>query len=186
MGLSTGSYAIGPATGALTVHTRRGGIGARVGHDLLIEVTRWGGTVRVDADRIGSSAVEVVVEAASLEVRAGTGAVPLLATNKSEITRTIRKVLATKEHPEIRFRSAAVVPAAHGFTVPGTLTIAGVDRPAELAVSVDLDGGAPRGSVTATVVQSAFGIKPYSAMFGALRVRDAVEVRAEIQLSPRR
>jgi len=40
----------------------------------------------------------------------------------------------------------------------------------------------PRGTVTTTVVQSGFGIKPYSAMLGALRVRDAVEVRAEVRL----
>ncbi len=153
------------------------------GHDLVIEVTRWGGTVRIDADRIEASIVEVVAEASSLEVREGKGgAVPLLATNKSEIRKTIKKVLGTDQHPEIRFRSSAVVPTEDGFSVRGNLTIAGVTRPAELAVHVDLDAGRPRGTVTTTVVQSEFGITPYSAMFGALKVRDTVEVRAEVEL----
>jgi hypothetical protein len=40
--------------------------------------------------------------------------------------------------------------------------------------------------VTATVVQSEFGIKPYSAMFGALKVLDAVEIHAEVRLPRRR
>jgi polyisoprenoid-binding protein YceI len=186
MRLANGSYAIGPATGALTVHTRRGGLGAIAGHDLVIEATRWAGTVRIDADRIGASAVEIVVDATSLEVREGNGAVPLLAINKSEIAKTIDKVLGTGKHPEMRFRSATVAPTPDGFRVGGDLTIAGVTRPAELAVSVDLDAGHPRGTVTTTVVQSEFGIKPYSAMFGALKVVDAVEIHAEVRLPRRR
>jgi polyisoprenoid-binding protein YceI len=184
--LASGSYAIGPATGALTVHTGRGGFGAMAGHDLVIEVTRWGGTVRIDADRLGASVVEVVVDATSLEVREGKGgAMPLLAASKSEIAKTINKVLSTRKHPEIRFGSSAVVPVADGFRVSGDLTIAGVSRPVELAVSVDPDAGQLRGTVTATVVQSAFGIKPYSAMLGALKVLDAVEIRAEVELASR-
>ena len=155
------------------------------GHDLVIDVTRWGGTVRIDADRIGASVVEIVVDARSLEVREGNGAVPLLAVNKSEIAKTIRKVLRTQEHQEIRFRSSAVVPAGDGFRVRGDLAIVGVRRPVELAVSVDLSAGQLRGTVTTTVVQSAFGIKPYSAMLGALKVLDAVEIRAEVELAER-
>ena len=186
MGLATGSYAIGPATGPLTVHTRRGGLGALAGHDLVIEVTRWDGTIRIDTDRIAASAVEVVVDATSLEVREGNGAVPLLAINKSEIGKTIDKVLGTSKHREMRFRSVAVTPTPGGFRVDGDLTIAGVTRPADLAVSVDPDAGHPRGTVTATVVQSEFGIKPYSAMFGALKVLDAVKIHAEVRLPRRR
>ena len=64
----------------------------------------------------------------------------------------------------------------------GDLTIAGATRPAELTVMIGLITGRPRGTVTTTVVQTDFGIKPYSAMLGALRVRDAVEVRAEVRL----
>ena len=187
MGPAARSYPIGPATGALTVHTGRGGVGGVAGHDLVIEVTRWGGTVRIDGDRIESSVVEVVAEAASLEVREGTGgAVPLLAVNRSEIARTMKKVLRTRDHPEIRFRSTAVVPGADGFTVHGQLTIAGVSRAVDLAVSADLDADPPRGTATTTVVQSEFGIKPYSAMFGALKVLDPVDIRVEVRLPPHR
>jgi polyisoprenoid-binding protein YceI len=130
--------------------------------------------------------VEVVVDATSLEVREGTGgAMPLLAINKSEIAKTVNKVLRTREHPEIRFQSSAVVPVADGFRVDGDLTIVGARQPVELVVSVDDGGGQLRGTVTTTVVQSAFGIKPYSAMLGALKVLDAVEIRAEVRLARR-
>jgi polyisoprenoid-binding protein YceI len=183
MELANGSYTIGPATGALTLHTGRSGFGAMAGHDLVIEVTRWAGTVSIDAERIEASTVEVVVDAASLEVREGKGgAAPLLAINKLEIARTINKVLSTKKYPEARFRSTAVAPTADGFIVQGDLTIVGATRPAELIVVIGQIAGRPRGTVTTTVVQSSFGIKPYSAMLGALRVRDAVEVRADVRL----
>ena len=77
---------------------------------------------------------------------------------------------------------AAVAPTADGFIVHGDLTIAGTTRPAALTVMTGFTTGRPRGTVTTTVVQSDFGINPYSAMLGALRVRDAVEVRAEVRL----
>jgi polyisoprenoid-binding protein YceI len=180
--LATGTYDIGPPTGALMLHTGRSGFGAMAGHDLVIEVMRWGGTVRIDAERIEASLVEVVVDATSLEVREGKGgAVPLLAINKSEIGKTINKVLSAEKHPEMRFRSTAVTRTVDGFIVHGDLTITGTTRSAELTVLIDITGQ-PRGTVTTTVLQSDFGIKPYSAMLGALRVRDAVEVHAEVQL----
>ena len=34
----------GPDTGSLQVHTYREGVAAKVGHDLIIEVTEWSGS----------------------------------------------------------------------------------------------------------------------------------------------
>jgi polyisoprenoid-binding protein YceI len=182
--LPGGAHAIGPATGSLTLHTGRAGFGAMAGHDLVIDVTRWSGTVRIDAERIEASVVEVVVDATSLAVREGKGgAVPLLAINKSEIGKTINKVLRTSAHPEIRFDSTAVDTTDDGFSVRGDLTIAGSTHRIDLMVTTELIEGRPRGTVTTTVVQSDFGIKPYSAMFGALKVADTVVVHAEVQLT---
>jgi hypothetical protein len=55
-----------------------------------------------------------------------------------------------------------------------------VARPLRLDITA-LGGG--RYQATARVQQSAYGIKPYSAFFGALKLRDAVEVEAEAGLS---
>lgn len=183
MALPRGTFVIGPTTGPLTLHTSRTGVGAAAGHDLEIEVTRWTGTVSVNPDDVESSVVEVIVDTTSFEVRGGTGSpIPLLAINKAEITRTISRVLRTKEHREIRFVSAGVEAIDGGFLVGGDLSIAGTTRPVELTVTLNDLTEPPSGTITATVRHSDFGIKAYSAMFGALRVRDAVEVRAEIRL----
>src|SRR5207244_11115242 len=97
----------------------------------------------------------------------------LLAINKSEIAKTINKVLSTKKYPEVRFRSTAVSPTADGFIVHGDLTIAGATRPAELTVMIGFITGRPRGTVTTNVLQTDFGHKPYSAMLAAVRPRAA-------------
>jgi hypothetical protein len=47
MGIA-GAYRLGPEWGQLLVHTTRTGLGAKAGHDLTIEVTRWHGCGTVD------------------------------------------------------------------------------------------------------------------------------------------
>jgi polyisoprenoid-binding protein YceI len=62
------------------------------------------------------------------------------------------------------------------WTVRGELTLVG--RTAPLAFDLTIgEGGAVTGS--AVVKQSDWGIKPYSALFGALKVADEVVVTVE-------
>ena len=46
--------------------------------------------------------------------------------------------------------------------------------------------GQNRYRATGTVVQSAYGIKPYTGFFGALKVRDAVDFEVEAERGARR
>jgi hypothetical protein len=50
--------------------------------------------------------------------------------------------------------------------------------------SIEESSGEPRLRATAEVVQSQWGIKPYSALFGALKLRDAVDIEVEAALVP--
>jgi polyisoprenoid-binding protein YceI len=78
------------------------------------------------------------------------------------------------------FTSSRVVrTGATGGAIDGTLTINGTSRPVRLQVTQP-EPGRYRG--TATVTQSAFGIKPYVGLFGALKVRDDVQVEFEVNL----
>ena len=63
-------------------------------------------------------------------------------------------------------------------SVPGEMTINDTTRPITLDFS--LDGGKARTAFK--VVQSEFGIKPFRAFMGALKVRDDVEVELEVSL----
>jgi polyisoprenoid-binding protein YceI len=180
MGIA-GGYRLGPEAGRLLVHTSRTGLGAKAGHDLTIEVTRWHGHATVDAADPANSSVIVEVDVDSFRVRQGTGGVkPLTDADRAEISKTLKQVLHTAQHPTITFRSRRVDGSAGSFTLDGELTIMGITRP------VTVQGGVTDGRVVAraTVAQSRWGIRPYSAFFGALRLSDEVKVDFDVALTP--
>jgi polyisoprenoid-binding protein YceI len=175
-----GPYRLGPESGRLLVNTTRTGLGAKAGHDLTIEVTRWHGRAMVDAATPANSSVTVEVQVDSLEVREGTGGVkPLTDADHAEIKKTLGEVLHAAQHPTITFRSKQVEGSAGSFTVHGELTVMGVTRP------VTLQGRVADGRIVggATVVQSRWRIRPYSAFFGALKLSDEVKIDFDIALT---
>src|SRR5215467_10448908 len=181
MDMADGSYALGPDFGQLLLKTSRTGLGARAGHDLTLEVTRWHAEVNVDsADAVGSS-VSVEADAGSFEVRTGTGGVkPLSEADRAEIKKTIReKILQTARHPAITFRSTRVAGTPESFSIDGDLTITGRTQP--ITVSGRLTGDSVEGS--AAVVQSRWGIRPYTAFLGALKLSDEVTVEFSIRIA---
>jgi len=174
------TYTIGPHTGWLHLRTGRDGVASRAGHDLLLAVERWSGQVLLDPSDPGSASVQVRVDVGSLQVLKGTGGVAALsADDRAEITKTSLRLLEVDTHPEATFTSYRVVPDAHGGTVEGTLTLHGRGAPVALSVVV---AGPSSWRATATVLQSDFGIKPYRAFFGALRLHDAVQVEVGVDV----
>jgi polyisoprenoid-binding protein YceI len=173
-------YRIGPGSGRLLVRTSRQGFAAKVGHDLTIEVTRWSGEVDTGGDDPSAASVTATIELDSFAVREGTGgALPLTAKDKTEIDGNIRKVLASGRDTTATFTSTRVTPSGTGGTIEGNLRLNGVERP--ITVRVGTDGQHHR--ATASVVQSEFGIKPYTAFLGALKLKDQVVVEVDVELS---
>jgi len=84
---------------------------------------------------------------------------------------------------DIRFASSRVQTKPDGGTlrVEGDLTIVGQTRPIVFDLAIGESGAL---TATAVVTQSAWGMKPYSALFGALKVKDDVEVVLESHLDP--
>lgn len=181
MGIPDGSYPVGPQSGRLLIKTARTGLGAKAGHDLTLEVTRWRGNITVNTADPAACAVALEIEADSIEVREGTGGVkPLTDADRAEIGKTMReKILHTGRYPTITFQSSQAGGTPEDFWVRGDLTITGTTQP--VTVTGRLAGGRATGA--ATVTQSQWGIKPYSAFFGALKLRDDVDVRFDLRLA---
>ena len=181
MAVRAGRYQLGPDRGRILLRTFRDGLAAQAGHDLTIEATRWSGVLEVNGDR-NPAGLDVRIDMGALVVREGTGGVkPLTDRDRREIAVTARKVLASDRHPEAVFAAAGFEPAAGGSgEISGTLTIRGQARPARVQVS---QTGADRYHAEAKVIQSDYGIKPYTAFLGALRVRDAVDIAVDLDLS---
>ncbi|TDC70292.1 YceI family protein [Actinomadura sp. GC306] len=175
MAVREGTYELGPDDGRLLVRTGRSGLGRRAGHDLTIEATRW--TAAVEArEPLDASSVTVTVAVDALEVREGTGGVkPLTDADRAEIVKNLRKVLDVHRHPEITFTSTRITGDGG---IEGDLTIMGRSKP--VRVEAELDGDRVKGGVT--VPQTRWGIKPYSAFFGALRLADDVEIGFDVRL----
>ncbi|HVG99414.1 MAG TPA: YceI family protein [Miltoncostaeaceae bacterium] len=178
MAPAAGTYHLGPDDGTLSLHTRRTGAAAKAGHDLLIDVTAWEGTLTV-GDAPGDVAVEVVADTGSLKVREGHGGVQALGDDdKANIETTIHDEILKRDR--ITFRSTGAEPGADGrVTVHGDMTMLGVTAPLDIDLALG-GGGAVAGS--AVVAQSRWGMKPYSILFGTLKVVDevGVELRATL------
>jgi hypothetical protein len=167
----------GPDNARLTVRTGRTGGAAKAGHDLLIEVESWQATLDPEAE----PALTLTADSRSLRVLEGTGGVMSLTEDqKAEIAKTIDDEVL-KGTP-IEFRSGAVERSPDGrrLVIDGDLELRGTRRPVKFELVVE-DGGRLTGG--ATVRQTEFGIKPYSTLFGALKVADEVRVAIEAQAS---
>jgi polyisoprenoid-binding protein YceI len=167
--LATGSHRLGPENASMQVKTYREGMAARVGHDLVMDVTRWEATLDVAPD---GSSLELSADPRSFEVREGLrGVKPLSDKDRREILKNIDdKVLGGQP---IAFRSSAVRAVDGGLELAGDLTMGGTTRP--ISARLDMDG---EGNVSGTipVTQSDWGIKPYRGLMGALKVRDDLEI----------
>lgn len=173
MALPEGRYRLGTESGRIVLRTFRDGLAATAGHDLVIELPRWSGELVVNDDKTPES-LEVRIDVGALTVLEGTGGLkPLTDRDRREIATTARRQLSTDQHAEAVFTANRFEMSGDNGVIEGNLSIRGVARPLRLQVS-QLEPGSYRG--TGTLVQSAYGIKPYTAFFGALKVRDAVDI----------
>jgi polyisoprenoid-binding protein YceI len=157
------------STADCLVYTFREGILAAVGHDLCLRVERF--AVEVTGDAAAPSLLGRF-DAASLRA---TGSVSPADARKIE-RNAADDVLAARRFPTIEFRSTRVVRDGSSARIDGTLTLHGHTRP--LAFDAVADGTA--WSAEVRLDQRDFGIKPFVAMLGALRVRPDVLVRIRV------
>lgn len=163
------------------MRTERGGAAAKAGHDLVIHVTSWEAELVVGEDPADAS-IELTADPTSLRVVEGTGGMqPLGDDDVANIHQTIDDEVLKRQ--DIRFRSTRVQtePDASRIRAEGDLTLAGNTQPIAFDLAI---GDAGELTATAVVTQTAWGMKPYSALFGALKVKDDVEVVLEGHLDP--
>jgi polyisoprenoid-binding protein YceI len=180
MPIPPGTYTLGPDDGTLLVRTGRTGAAAKAGHDLVIEVTAWRATLDLAAADPAERALSLEADPRSLRVREGTGGMQSLGDDdKANIAKTIDDDVL--EGRPIAFRSSSVEagPDGTGLRVQGDLDLAGTRRPVAFHLNAAADG---RLTGSARIRQSDWGMKPYSTLFGTLKVADEVEVTIDAAL----
>lgn len=167
------------STASCYVYTYREGLMSAVGHDLKIRVGRF--TVEVDAAaprvaaRFDATSLQVVNAVDGTTERPGA----LSDSDKEKIRGEIQSdVLQASKHPEIRFTSTSITKNGEGYDVAGDLSLHGQVRPIRFTSRKSGD----RQVAEVTLHQPDFGIKPYKAFLGALKVRADVVVHVELPL----
>jgi polyisoprenoid-binding protein YceI len=155
-------------------------MGAKLAHDLILTATKWNGTLNVDADNPAASSADLTIDARSIEIVEAVGGMKSLSDkDRRDIGKNIdEKVLQTSKFPELKFASTSVSGSEPNFTAAGNMTIVGNTRPANVAINVN----GTQVVAKTTISQKDFGIKPFSAMMGAIKLRDDVEFELTVDL----
>jgi hypothetical protein len=170
MPIESGTHKIGPSNGSLQVKTGKEGAAAKMGHNLVLGVNSWEATVEGG----DSPSISLTADPSSVEVVSGEGgAKPLGDKDKADIKKSIdNQVLGSSQ---ITFKSDSVEDNGGQIVAKGTLSIGGGSS--DVSIPLSASGGKLSGSVKLS--QKDFGIKQFSAMMGALKVTDQVEVLIE-------
>jgi polyisoprenoid-binding protein YceI len=178
MPIMSGTHTLGPENASLHIKTERHGAARKAGHDLLIEVASWEGTLEVAEQ--GPVSLELGADSGSMQVIEGTGGVMALTEeDKAEIKKTLENEVLPAGRIEFESSRITSTKDEGRFSVSGELTMNGNRHPLGFELSVGDEGIMAR----TTVTQSDWGIKPYSGLFGTLKVRDEIEVVGKAALS---
>jgi polyisoprenoid-binding protein YceI len=160
------------------VLTFKDGLLSKMAHDLDIAVTRF--SIDLDSKLLS---VKAEFDPRSLRVRhAVRDGVPdpkaLSEADKEKIASQIQaEVLETSQHERITFTSQTVQPRADGtFLISGELELHGTRRP--ISVETRLEAGQHVAELELS--QPDFGIVPFKAMMGTLKVKPELRVRLSV------
>ena len=94
------------------------------------------------------------------------------ASNRRDIERNAEKMLEPRKYPKIQFRSVSVVRNGDRARIQGDLTLHGVTN----QISLDAHDDGQKWNAKVVLDQRKYGIKPFSAMLGALKIKPEVQV----------
>lgn len=170
------------------IFTYKEGLLSAVAHDLKLRVTRFEITTSTPVPGASGSTAPLPVSAiawcSSVQVvnalKDGQETPSALSErDKQKIQATLQdEVLESRRFPEVRLVGTAMPEANGGYRLAGQLTLKGVSRP----ISAQLRDTAAGYVTELTLHQPDFGIKPYSAMLGALKIKPAITIRVETRL----
>src|SRR5512138_227232 len=182
-------YTVDAAASHVHILVYRGGALARLGHNHVATSRDVHGRVWVHPT-FERSGFELMLPVESLIVddprdRAahGTDFPPVISQKDIEGTKLnmLRaEVLDAEQFPTILLRAARVSGSVESPVVTARITLKGVTRDVHLPVELAVDGGHLTAAGVLDILQTDFGIKPFSVALGALEVQDRLHLEFEI------
>jgi polyisoprenoid-binding protein YceI len=179
----TRTYTIVPSESSFRVFVGKTGLFSALAHDHDIGVKSFSGRVVVPESGAAGGSLEMEVDAASLEVL---DTKPSEEDKKKIFNSMHNEVLESAKHPKITFKSVSVSDVkqtgngAYSFVVNGDLTLKGVTKRIAVSVAATVAPQQLRAAGKYTLKQTDFGIKPYSAAGGTIKVKDEIVVNFDI------
>ena len=145
-----------PVSGRIEVLTFKDGLLSKVAHDLMVELRQF--HLEPDGARIKGGVLDAhgISESDRLDINANVQ----------------KRILRTGDFPDAKFAGEATR-GAGGYSVVGKLTLVGKTQ--DITATARETDGHWRGE--AELVPTRWGIQPYKALFGAIRLQDRVIVR---------
>lgn len=171
------TYSIVPAESSLTVFVGKAGALSFLAHDHNIAVRSYSGRVVVPAAGAAAGSLELDMDAKSLAVLD-----KISEKDRQEITNSMHtKVLESGKFPRITFRSVSVSNVnGSNLTVNGDLTLHGITKRIAVPVNVSATPQMLRATGKYVLKQTDFGITPYSAAAGSIKVKNEVIINFNI------
>jgi polyisoprenoid-binding protein YceI len=165
------TYNLVPAESSFTVFVGKAGALSFLAHDHNIAVKSFSGRVVVPPAGAAQGSLELDVDARSLVVLD-----KVSDKDRAEITKSMHEaVLESAKFPKITFRSVGISNVnGASLTVNGDLTLHGVTRRIAVPVNISATPQLLRATGKYTLKQTDFGITPYSAAAGSIRVKNEV------------
>ncbi len=186
MAIKAGSYSLNRNSGKLFVYTFKEGLLSKIAHDLLIDVTDFKANVNVPKDGFSSGSLEVEFQANSLKVDCAMKngerqPETLKEKDIADIEKDMfKKVLHPDQHPTVKFCSKEIQEKEGGYSVKGDLSLHGTTKPIEFDIETPSDNNLKGGFA---VLQKDYGVKPFKAMMGTLKVKNEIKIGFDLSLN---
>jgi polyisoprenoid-binding protein YceI len=185
-------YQVDPGSSQLAILVYRGGKLSRLGHNHVMTSHDLAGRVWVHPEfprsgfELSFPVAKLVVDDADARRAAGSDFPPDIPQSDKDGTRKNMlkpEVLDGDAYAEVQLRSAKVGGTLEAPQVTAHITIKDASRDVEVPVKIAVEGAKLHATGEFDILQSEFGIKPFSVALGALEVQDRLHIKFAIVAS---
>jgi polyisoprenoid-binding protein YceI len=177
------SYLVKKDKSEFKIYVYKAGFASGFAHDHVMGVEKFTGQVNCDPDQPKKSSVFIKIQSPSLKVLDPKVSV----SDREKIKKSMDsdEVLDVKKYPTIKFLSSAVKVVKRGkeiqLKVTGTLYLHGKKKKITIPIAITFPKSGQLVAVGKyTLTQTDFGITPYSAYLGAVKVKDKIDIKFKI------
>jgi len=182
-------YDVSAADSSIDILVYRAGTLARFGHNHVMTSRKLSGRVWVQPDfprsgfEVSFPVADLVVDDPQARTAAGSdfpSEIPQADRDGTRKNMLRPEVLDAEHHPTITLRSVKVAGTLESPKVTARISIKDASRDVEVPASIKVDAARLTATGELDILQTDFGITPFSAALGALQVQDRLHIKFKI------